>query len=452
MLATGASKLILALWTLTGLGAPVVTIRSVLAGPETGAPSALFAERSVEQDAELESVLVRAGANRSEIERALRDAPRTQRDGIEFLVRSMPEHDLRSLSADVLLEETDLAYRASNESAWGGRIPEDVFLNDVLPYAVVSEVRVPWRRFLRARVSPWVEGCRTPGEAAVRLNQQIYAQFGVRYSTERSRTDQNAMQAIDEGRATCTGLSVLLISACRSVGVPARLVGTPLWADSSGNHSWVEVWDDGWHFTGAAEPTGDRLDEGWFVDRASRALPDVPVHSIYATHWSRTGTTFPLAWDEDGSLGYVNAVDVTRRYAGTAPSPPGMARVGFVLRDGTGRRLAASFEVIPHSGARSARTETTHASGGGNRSVPVFRGETKDDSVDGNDHVSTLLRAGQWYVAKVEGMVGQVQREFQAQDGVLVELFGKARGEELRARHDSSASDSFRPAWGRPGH
>ena len=272
-------------------------------------------------DPGIESALSRAGANRQEIERALRDAPRSQREGIEVLVRNMPDHDLRSLSAAYLLEETDLAYRAWNESPWRDQVPSELFLNDVLPYAVVSEVRTPWRGFVRAHAAPLVADARTPGEAAVRLNQEIFERFGVHYSPERSRTDQNAMQVIDEQKATCTGLSVLLVSACRSVGVPARLVGIPLWADSSGNHSWVEVWDHGWHFTGAAEPTGDHLDDGWFVGAASQARPGVSVHSIYATSWGKTGTTFPLAWDEDGRLDYVQAVDVTERYAGAEPTP-----------------------------------------------------------------------------------------------------------------------------------
>ena len=43
-----------------------------------------------------------------------------------------------------------------------------------------------------------------------------------------------------------------------------RLVGVPLWLDRSGNHAWVEVWDGSrWRYTGAAEPTEDRLDEAW---------------------------------------------------------------------------------------------------------------------------------------------------------------------------------------------
>ena len=80
--------------------------------------------------------------------------------------------------------------------------------------------------------------------------------------------------------ASCTGLSILLIDACRAVGVPARFVGTPLWSDGSGNHSWVEVWDDGWHFTGAAEPTGDALNKAWFTGRAAQAQRDSERYGV----------------------------------------------------------------------------------------------------------------------------------------------------------------------------
>ena len=53
-----------------------------------------------------------------------------------------------------------------------------------------------------------------------------------------------------QGMASCTGLSILLVDALRSVGIPARFAGTASWHDDRGNHSWTEVrLDDGWHFT-----------------------------------------------------------------------------------------------------------------------------------------------------------------------------------------------------------
>ena len=388
--------------------------------------------------------LALAGANRSEIARALELVPKSQRTGMEFLVRNMPEVDLRSVTAEFLLDEVQVGYRAWYESPWHDQVPESVFFNDILPYAVVSEERTPSRRYLRARALPLIGDAKTATEAAVRLNQTLFPEFGVRYSTERSRTDQNAMQVLEEQKATCTGLSTLLISACRSVGVPARLVGIPLWADSSGNHSWVEIWDHGWHFTGAAEPSGDHLDDGWFVERASQAQPGVPIHSIYATSWEKTGLSFPLAWDEDGSLGYVQAIDVTGRYAGAAPTPAGMARVEFVVRDEDGRRVPTEVVV---------RRESGHVAG----EAIVFRGVTRDDGADGNDHLAALLPLQGSYVVEWGSAEPRPSREIVPVDGMLVDLDSAsgntppsetAKADDLRGAGERR-NDAV-PRWGRP--
>lgn len=111
---------------------------------------------------------------------------------------------------------------------------------------------------------------------------------------------------MDQGLASCTGLSVLYIDACRALCVPARFVGVPQWTTNRGNHSWVEVWDNGWHFTGAFEP--DQVDRGWFVGDAAQADPSDPMHCIYATSFKKTDTTLPCVWNM--SVRYVSAVDL----------------------------------------------------------------------------------------------------------------------------------------------
>ena len=83
--------------------------------------------------------------------------------------------------------------------------------------------------------------------------------------------------------------------------------------------------DQGWHFTGAAEPAGDKLDQAWF---AARPPPPGATrrHAIYAVSYRRTPLTFPLAWNP--SIDYVYAVDVTDRYRGGGPKqPPGTVPV-----------------------------------------------------------------------------------------------------------------------------
>ena len=52
-----------------------------------------------------------------------------------------------------------------------------------------------------------------------------------------------------------------------------------------------------WRFTGAAEPTDDRLDEGWFAGPASKQNDGKPEHAIYAVTWNDSPIEFPLVFD-----------------------------------------------------------------------------------------------------------------------------------------------------------
>jgi poly(3-hydroxybutyrate) depolymerase len=261
----------------------------------------------------VEKALARAGGNRPELEKALTEVAHNERPGMAFLVAHMPDRDLRALKADFLLANTRLAYRARRELPWGKDIPDDVFLNDVLPYANVDERRDDWRQAFFDLCLPLVKDCKTPAEAAVKLNTALFPKLKVGYSTGRKAANQSPFESIEQGKASCTGLSIILADACRAVCVPARLAGTPNWSDKRGNHTWVEVWDKKWHFTGACEPDPLGLDRGWFTADAARAQKDVPEHAIYATSFKDTGTHFPLVWDRRNTA--VPGVNVTDRYA-----------------------------------------------------------------------------------------------------------------------------------------
>ncbi len=314
-----------------------------------------------------------SGKNLPEIQRAYEEAPAGQKKGMLFLLTHMPERDLETLKADFLLKNVDQAYRVRKELSW--EIPDDVFLNNVLPYANINEQRDDFRNQFYERFSKLVKDAKSPGEAAAILNNKIFKELNVKYSRKRRRADQGPFESMESGLASCTGLSVLLIDACRSVGVPARFVGTPLWSDNSGNHSWVEVWDDGWHFTGAAEPTGMDLDKGWFIGRSSKAKRDDPRHAIYAVSYKHTPTKFPLVWDR--SIDYVHAVNVTDRYANKAKDlPPNHTYAMFKTYGIGGERCCTPFQIRDENGK------------------VVFSGKTKDESFDGNDHTTVPLPIG----------------------------------------------------------
>ena len=181
-----------------------------------------------------------------------------------------------------------------------------------MPYANLNERRDNWRPDFFKKFKPIVEHSESRYAAAVLLNHKIFELTGVIYSTKRPKADQSPYESIEAGMASCTGLSILLIDACRSVGIPARFVGTPLWYNNSGNHSWVEIWDEGWHFTGAAEPTGNSLDEAWFVDLASKAKQGDMRYGIFAVTWNTSDIYFPMDWLP--AVKIYNAFDITHRY------------------------------------------------------------------------------------------------------------------------------------------
>ena len=231
---------------------------------------------------------------------------------IGYLLAWMPERDLTTVDCGFLSEEVRAAARIREESRFCRALPMEVYLNEVLPYAFVGERREAWRVPLNRRFASLVHSAPTQAAAVRALNQELWRSYGIVYHpTKRPKTDQSPSETIDCGVASCTGLSIILASSLRSVGIPARLAGVPMWHDDSGNHTWVEVWDDGrWHYVEAFGGPG--YGEAWWVDRATRAQANEPLYAVWATSWKPTGDHFPLEWDPEDQT--IPAVNVTERY------------------------------------------------------------------------------------------------------------------------------------------
>jgi transglutaminase-like putative cysteine protease len=355
--------------------------------------------------ASVENALAKAGANRAELTKALTSIPESQRDGLQFLVENMPEQDLQGLTANYLIENAKLAYDAIAAAPWAKDVPHDIFLNEILPYASLNERRDEWRPRLRELALPLIRNCRTSGEAAQALNRQIFKLVNVRYSTERQKPDQSSLESMASGLASCSGLSILLVDACRAVGAPARVAGTPMWTNMRGNHTWVEVWDGGWHFVGAAEPDAKGLDHTWFTGDAAQAQRDAPSHAIYASSFRQTGLNFPLVWDF--GIQWVPAVNVTDRYTGAAPPTAADDRVRVllhVLDQESGKRIAANVRIT-------------------DASDPSFKleGRSRDESADLNNILTFQLPRAHAYKLHVDASGKTVEQDFTTTAGKELE-------------------------------
>ncbi len=275
----------------------------------------------------------------------------------EFLAAYRPERD-RAIALAVLRENLTLALQARSEFFWAKRLSDERFYNDVLPYAVLDETREAWRAKLKAIAGPIVADCKTATEAAQALNREFFDAIGVHYNTGRKKPNQSPAESMSQGRATCTGLTILLVDACRSVGVPARAAGVASWHDKRGNHTWAEVWDGEWFFTGADEYDSKGLNRGWFVGDASRAKPGDPRFAVWASSWQPTGHAFPMVWSRADRS--VHGVDVTLRYKPKAK----VERDGAVVRHvrlwdvAGGKRLVGRVRVLGADGSELATSET----------------------------------------------------------------------------------------------
>ncbi|MBI9032879.1 MAG: transglutaminase domain-containing protein [Bacteroidales bacterium] len=324
--------------------------------------------------------IVAGDQNKSEILSLIDTIPDVWMNDLCFLLENMPSHDLKELKCDFLFENIQLSRKVYDQSPWKEQIPHEIYLNNILPYASVNERRDNFKADFYKRFYPLIENCKTPGEAAVCLNNQIWDILNVQYSTKRPKADQSPYESIEAHLASCTGLSILLIDVCRSVGIPMRFVGAPKWVTVPGNHSWVEVWDNNnWHFLGAWEP--GPLNQTWFQHRASFADSTHIMHSIYATSFEKTGMLFPTVWDS--TVNYVHAVNVSSRYAVVKDESEKVELAVRVYDKATGDRIAAQVELW-HEGMK------------------VATGESKDELHDTNDVLSFTVEQNMEIKLKVQ--------------------------------------------------
>ncbi|MDR0364638.1 MAG: transglutaminase-like domain-containing protein [Bacteroidales bacterium] len=260
----------------------------------------------------LTNAFEKSGDNKAELQKVLQCAPSDEKEGMAFLISYMPQIDLKHISAELLLDNCHYAYLAKEFYSWAQSAPDSIFLNYVLPYYCLDERRDNWRGDFFERFSKYVSNSDDIASAIQKINNNVRGELGVEYSAKRKKANQSPYESLEIGIASCSGLSILLVDAFRSVGIPARIAGAPLWYDESGNHNWVEVWIDGdWRMT-EYYPDPKGLDTSWVIEKAGQCDPNSRKKAIYAASFRPTGISFPLAWDS--TISWVYATNVSDRY------------------------------------------------------------------------------------------------------------------------------------------
>ena len=204
----------------------------------------------------------------SEIEAGLSLCSEEEALLMKFFYGTMPLRDAGEYPFEIFLSYVRHALWLRKTIDWCKKLPEDLFVHDVLYYRINSEDISDCRSFFYEQLKDRIAGL-DEYQAAVEINY-----WCVEHATYEMADDRTAgpMTMYRSGKGRCGEESTFTVTALRSVGLAARQVYTPRWAHCDDNHAWVEVWVNGeWHFLGACEPE-EKLDRGWFTGPAGQAL------------------------------------------------------------------------------------------------------------------------------------------------------------------------------------
>ena len=191
---------------------------------------------------------------------------------------------------------------------WGQNIPQEIRESYLEPNQVLSETPCDWRQKVQGIFAPAVKHCTTAREAVMHIAANMSALTGTYYSAKRRKQDMNALEALEEKQISCTGQTILMVCAFRSIGIPARAVGIPTWNHVRGNHTWPEVWLDGeWQMIEFNEKD---FNTGWVMENIGMLDASNIWQRIVAQN-PKGDMIFPVG---DMLRNNIAAEDVTERY------------------------------------------------------------------------------------------------------------------------------------------
>lgn len=271
---------------------------------------------------------------------------------INYVVANMPRRDMLTLFAqpylfsDFLFEHIRLALRTWPFSS-SLNVPWPIFLDAVVPYGLFDENRdlnFRWRpRFAQlfgsimtmpnitnttaamhvlADMIPLAQ----PAGTLARLNpdgsSQIVPGAPISWRSEVSPAILSPAQVIEYLGGSCTGTALVLVAACRSIGIPARVAGCSESIARGDDHHWIEGYDssspgpfgDNWHTKEGVSygNTGGPWDSpsGPMNGCLQGVVPDSNMDTIWAASWGAhdnlptlwANNTFAATWARTGGV------------------------------------------------------------------------------------------------------------------------------------------------------
>ncbi|MBD3235517.1 MAG: hypothetical protein GF330_02300 [Candidatus Eisenbacteria bacterium] len=223
--------------------------------------------------------------------------------------------DVDVITADLLIEQIDLAFTAWQGKPWARHLTFEQFCDYVLPYRGSGEPLERWRGFFLTRYADLPERMEDPTdpvEAARLINDDLRAWFKFDPRFYLHPTDQGLAEMVTNRMGRCEDMTNLTIYAMRANGLGVTSDYTPYWADAGNNHAWNAILDrDGRvvMFMGAEAQPGEY--------RLSNRVAKV-YRKMFAQQPGNLVFQKPPEEDVPRWLGGKSYIDVTSDYTGVA--------------------------------------------------------------------------------------------------------------------------------------
>jgi len=231
-----------------------------------------------------------------------------------------PADSVDGLGDGIASEGIKASLQAKADYPWAWNISKEDWYDYNLPYANVDEPRNHWRPFLKSKAEPLIANLDLNNakisNVVYAVNNGIWKALGtpqnpIVFKSSQTPLIYDPFSTITYGYASCTGISITFVDALRSIGVCARVVGTPAWHnhESEGNHNWTEILyenQNGGYQWGILEgkpaqnnsETVDNPCDKWFC-KPSHFGTGSASSQVFASRWDNTqdDTKYPMSWN-----------------------------------------------------------------------------------------------------------------------------------------------------------
>ena len=180
------------------------------------------------------------------------DLPPRLRQAMDFLHGHLPASDLDCYPFELFLDFAGHALFLRENDPACGALDWEIFAHYVLFPRVNDEDLSPHRALFYRELSPRLAGIEDEQARVLAVNRWCHEYASYQAQDERTASPLTVFRC---GSGRCGELSAFLVSALRSMGIPARQVYVPRWSHCDDNHAWVEALCGGeWRFFGGCEP------------------------------------------------------------------------------------------------------------------------------------------------------------------------------------------------------